>query len=145
MRNVAEQMLNDPEAAADAVQETLTLLWHKRWRLSLMKNPQGFAMTTLKNQTVSTLRRRSRLSPISEAPPLADNVGEALVAEQRYRQLEKALETLPPLGQQIIRMRYVENLSTKEMAARLKMSEENVNTTISRAYKKLRNEMLDEI
>lgn len=138
MRRIAEHLLHDPELAADAVQETFAKLWHKRWRLSLMKNPQGFAITTLKNQCVSIARHQKHLAPLEDSPPMEDDVNETLAKEQQLQQLEEAILTLPPLHQQIIRLRYVEQLSTREVAERLQMSETNVNTTMSRAKEKLR-------
>ena len=69
---------------------------------------------------------------------MEDDVNETLAKEQQLQQLEEAILTLPPLHQQIIRLRYVEQLSTREVAERLQMSETNVNTTMSRAKEKLR-------
>ena len=145
MRHIAEQVLHDPEAAADAVQETFAKLWHLRWRLAVMKNPQGFAMTMCRNQSLQMLRKRNRLVPLAEAAYRADNAQEARDAEARFQRLEEALDRLPPLWQQLVRMRYTEQLSTREMAARLAMSEERVNTAMSRAYKRLKTEMADQI
>ena len=103
-----------------------------------MKNPQGFAITTLKNQCVSIARHQKHLAPLEDSPPMEDDVNETLAKEQQLQQLEEAILTLPPLHQQIIRLRYVEQLSTREVAERLQMSETNVNTTMSRAKEKLR-------
>lgn len=141
MRNVAERLLNDPELAADAVQETFARLWYMRWRLSLMKNPQGFAMTTLKNQCVSILRHQNHLARLAEIPPLEDEAEESVAAERQHQRLTQALDTLPPIQREIVRLRYVERMSTRDIAQKLGMTEVNVNTTMSRAYDKLKKEM----
>lgn len=141
MRQMAEQLLHDPDDAADAVQETLAKLWHRRLRLSLMKNPQGYAMTTLKNLSLSMLRHQQHLAPDAPLPQVPDDHSEALAVEQRFLQLEQAISHLPPLWQQLVKMRYAENMSTREIAAQLNMSEENVNATMSRARQRLRNEI----
>lgn len=141
MRRMAEQLLHDPELAADAVQDTFTKLWHKRWRLSMMKNPQGFAITTLKNQCVSIARHQKHLAPLEDSPPWELASNDNLNKEQQLQQLEKAILALPPLQQQIIRLRYVEQLSTREVAERLQISETNVNTISSRAKEALRKQI----
>ena len=73
MRRMAVQILHDDDLAADAVQETLTRLWHRRWRLDLTKNPQGFSMNALRNECIDTLRhQRSRNTLAADPDEIAD-------------------------------------------------------------------------
>ncbi len=52
--------------------------------------------------------------------------------------LAKAFQELPLMRKEVLRLMFVEELSTKEIAARLNISEEYVRQQKSRAFRKLR-------
>ena len=145
MRRMAVQILRDDDLAADAVQETLARLWHRRWRLDLTKNPQGFSMNALRNECIDTLRhQRSRNLIAYEPNDIADyQPSESVSAakEARYQQLEQAIAALPEHHQQLIRMKYVEQRSSREIAHLTGLTESNVNTTLCRIYDTLRKRL----
>ena len=141
MRRVAAAILHDDDLAADAVQETFVRLWHRRWRLGLMKNPQGFCMQTLKNHCIDIIRTQSK-KVNGQADEYAtmqdDNDGDN---EELYGRLEVAIATLPPQQQRLIEMKYIEHRSIREIAELTGLSETNITTNLSRAYKKLKNKL----
>ena len=145
MRRMAVQILHDDDLAADAVQETLTRLWHRRWRLDLTKNPQGFSMNALRNECIDTLRhQRSRNTLAADPDEIADyqpSESAAVAREERYQQLEQAIAALPEQHQRLIRMKYVEQRSSREIAQITGLTESNVNTTMSRIYDTLRKQL----
>ena len=145
MRRMAVQILHDDELAADAVQETLARLWHRRWRLDLTKNPQGFSMNALRNECIDTLRhQRSRNLIAYEPDDIADyqpSESVSVAKEARYQQLEQAIAALPEQHQQLIRMKYVEQRSSREIAHLTGLTESNVNTTLCRIYDTLRKQL----
>ena len=145
MRRMAVQILHDDDLAADAVQETLTRLWHRRWRLDLTKNPQGFSMNSLRNECIDTLRRQRCRNTLSADPDeMADyqpSESSAAATETRYQQLEQAIASLPKQHQRLIRMKYVEQHSSREIAQLTGMTESNVNTTMCRIYDTLRKQL----
>ena len=49
MQRMAEQILRNSDDAADAVQETLARLWHRRFRLGLVKDKRGYCLNALRN------------------------------------------------------------------------------------------------
>lgn len=142
---MAVQILHDDDLAADVVQETLTRLWHRRWRLDLTNNPQGFSMNALRNECIDTLRhQRSRNTLAADPDETADyqpSESEAVAKEERYQQLEQAIAALPEKHQRLIRMKYVEQRSSREIAQLTGLTEINVNTTMSRIYDTLRKQL----
>lgn len=142
MQRMAARLLHDDDLAADAVQETLIQLWHRRWRLGMMKDCRGYCMRTLRNRCIDILRQQGHdLIPWDEADrfPMPDSDAEA--AEERLRSLEEAIATLPPQQQQLIDLKYVKGHSIREMAQMTGLSETNVTTLMSRAYTSLRKKM----
>ena len=144
MRRMATAMLHDDDMAADAVQETLARLWHRRWRLGMMSNPQGFCMTSLRNHCIDLLRQRPKTTLTSLADnDIADYDNSADDIEERYRKLEQAIASLAPRQQELIRLKYVEQRSVRDIAHLTGLSETNVTSTLSRIYTTLRNKMKD--
>lgn len=140
MQRMAEQILRNSDDANDAVQETLARLWHKRLRLSLVKDKRGYCLGALRNECISMLRHRR---PTVDIDTLADTLPEeppqaAIAAEQRYRQLDQAIQQLTPLQQQLIRLKYVEQRSSKEIARITGLTVTNIDTIMSRTYTQLR-------
>ncbi len=67
---------------------------------------------------------------------------QAFSRDQKEFQLLQAIQTLPPEHQDALRMRYVENLPSKEIAKKLNKSDVSVRVMLSRSLNKLR-EILD--
>ncbi|MCR4817077.1 MAG: sigma-70 family RNA polymerase sigma factor [Bacteroidales bacterium] len=148
MKRMAEKILNDDDLANDAVQEAFVRLWRKRWRLGLMEDPQGFSIRTLRNLCIDMLRRdKHRQENMGAAAAELYNHSyndDQLDAEQRYRQVEQAIASLPPQQQQLIEMKYVKQMSIHEMAQQTGLSETNITTLLSRAYAALRNKVISD-
>jgi len=145
MRQTAAAILHDDDLANDAVQDTFVRLWRIRWRLGLMKDPQGFAMRTLRNLCIDMLRRdknrKEKLDSIATEMYNQQYVDDSHNDEQSYRKVEKAIASLPQQQQQIIEMKYVKQMSIHEIAQLTGLSETNISTSLSRAYTTLRKHL----
>ena len=145
MRQTAAAILHDDDLANDAVQDTFVRLWRIRWRLGLMKDPQGFAMRTLRNLCIDMLRRdknrKEKLDSIATEMYNQQYVDDSRNDEQSYRKVEQAIASLPQQQQQIIEMKYVKQMSIHEIAQLTGLSETNISTSLSRAYTTLRNHL----
>ena len=111
----------------------------------MTKNPQGFSMNALRNECIDTLRRqRSHNILGTDIDDIADyqpSESVAVETEARYQRLEKAIATLSEQHQQLIKMKYVKQLSSREIAKQTGLTEGNVNTTLCRIYDRLRNQL----
>ncbi len=145
MRRMATAILHDDDLANDAVQETFVRLWRIRWRLGLMKDPQGFCIRSLRNCCIDMLRRDKQQQKIMYAKTSEAQIqqydNDPNDTEQRYQQLEQALARLPQQQQTIIEMKYVKLMNIHEIAQQTGLSETNITTQLSRAYATLRTEM----
>lgn len=145
MRQTAAAILHNDDLANDAVQDTFVRLWRIRWRLGLMKDPQGFAMRTLRNLCIDMLRRdknrKEKLDSIATEMYDQQYVDDSHNDEQSYRKVEQAIASLPQQQQQIIEMKYVKQMSIHEIAQLTGLSETNISTSLSRAYTTLRKHL----
>ena len=65
----------------------------------------------------------------------------AFSREQREFRLQQAVARLPPLAQDLIRLRYGDGLPTKEIAERLGKSDGSIRVSLSRTLKQLAEEL----
>lgn len=148
MRRMAAAILHDDDLANDAVQETFVRLWRMRWRLGLIKDPQGFSIRSLHNYCIDMLRRDKQRQKIIDAASseiyIHQYEDDSYDTEQRYKQLEQAIALLPKQQQQIIEMKYIKQMTIHEIAQQTSLSETNVSTLLSRAYATLRSKLTSE-
>jgi RNA polymerase sigma-70 factor, ECF subfamily len=89
--------------------------------------------------------RRVREIPVEDVEIHAEATADSsqrLDAELRVAQLQAALKKLPKDTRQVVQLRFIERLSARETAKRLKLSEGNVRIIQYRALKKMK-EYLD--
>ena len=145
MRRVAVKILHDDDLVNDAVQESFVRLWRIRWRLGLMKDPQGFSMRTLRNYCIDMLRHNKQRQKMMEVAVSEVQIqqydDDTHDIELRYRQVEQAIASLPKQQQTIIEMKYVKQMTIHEIAQQTSLSETNITTQLSRAYATLRSEI----
>ena len=95
-----------------------------------------------RSRAIDYLRRRLRQkeAAIDEAQQLADStcLEEIILADERARAVNRALETLPNDMHTAVHLVYFEQLSYKETAAVMKKSTKQVDNLIYRAKAQLR-------
>lgn len=135
---LAGYLLPDRGAAEDMVQEIVLRLW------SRMIDPAAPEIDDLRSYAFSALRNRlrdRRRGPVQAKPddslpdPLAER---ALPARFACAETLAALATLPADQAALIRMRAIEGLSYRDMAARTGLPEGTVTSRLSRARAALR-------
>lgn len=98
-----------------------------------------------RNKLVDTYRRAQR-RPIVPVDQVLDNLfadehyapEDTFLRQEEYNRLYAALQTLPPLQQGILRLRFVDELRTAQIAERVGKSEVAVRAMLSRAMNVLR-------
>ena len=137
------RLLGDRSEAEDVAQEAMLRLW----RIAPEWEPERARVTTwlyrvTANLCTDRLRRRKRVEPGLEKMP--EQVDEAPGAEARLQQksrqdaLRAALGTLPERQRLAIAMRHFEGLTNPEIAERLEVSVEAVESLLSRGRRGLK-------
>ena len=80
-----------------------------------------------------------------ELADTAEGPDQRLLRSQQMDALQKALEVLPPLQRLAVTLKYVEELSTVEIAAAMEAPVNSVKTWLLRARERLRRELADEL
>jgi len=139
---------NDLTLAEDIVQECFQKLWNSRERMASENHVRNFLYLAARHGCINILRQRKSNSianwPIEEL--LIENEHNAETARvhaEIIAELFAQIESLPPKYSRIVKMIYLEEMSTAEVAKSLGVSPNAVFILKSRALKMLRLKVLD--
>ena len=133
---LAQHYLADHEKAEDAAQDALLRLWQMHERL----HPpiDGLAKTLTRNICIDLLRRQH--------PTIStNNIDTEETETSNHQQVERMMavvDSLPELQQTILRLRHMQGMEMKELAALLQMNEAAVRKALSRARMAVRDKYL---
>ena len=142
---VAFYILESEDDAEDAVQDLFSKLWKLRNSLDHVNNPLAFGLTAIRNICLDKVRkksseqsRRSESGILESQPDPSADLGRSLVGKENLEKIRSCMARLPDSQREILEMRVFEELSFKEIAHRMGMSEVNVRVKLSTARKNLK-------
>jgi RNA polymerase sigma-70 factor (ECF subfamily) len=142
----ALQKIKSREAAEEITQNIFISLWERRSTLSI-QNLESYLMVSVKYQVINFLESQlTREKFALTLPPQYDGentVENTVFLQDLMRALEKALDGLPEKTQEVYRLSRFENLSGREIAERIGLSEKSVEYHISQSLKFLRLQLKD--
>lgn len=145
----AFRLLQDPAAAEDIVQDAFIKL-HAQFEQ--VREPRRWLYRTVHNQALNHRRRAVRIIPISEAsgpedaptPELADPLplpDEQIIRWEGIGQVRLCLEGLDERSRELIRLKFHEELSYKEMSERTGLTVGHVGYLLHHALKTIAAEL----
>lgn len=137
---LAFNLTGNRDDALDAIQETLIDLWQNRQKLEVAENRQAYCFATLKNRSISLIRRRKATDSLDGARLSADNTDIASLTEQRdeLRMIRMAIDNLPSEQRRVIRLSAFAQCTNAEISEITGLSDQNVRASLSRARRKLK-------
>ena len=134
--------ISDREIAKDLVQETFMKTWNYLTKGEKIGNLRAFFYRTLSNLIIDEYRKKKAVSldNLQEKTGFDQGFDEEEILEDKI-DAEKALLLLHQIGEDykdIIVMRYVQELSIKEIAEIINESENTVSVKIHRGLKKVK-------
>ena len=137
---LALSITGNKEDAEDVVQDVLLHIWKKEdWEK--IENIEAYCFRSTRNRALDTIALKDNQT---EALPdnfdftVQENIEQKIEAQEQIELVEKWLAKLPEKQQTIFRLREVEELSYKEIAAILNIKEEQVKITLFRLRRKLK-------
>lgn len=142
------KMLRDEDEAKDVVQEVFGNLWIKAASIKNNLNISGLLYTSARNKVFDLIEKNKvRNDYIGEiAVFMSDHANEKVdtIDEKRILEiLEREIQKLPPKMKEIFELSRKENLSHKEIAARLNISEQTVKKQVQNALKAIKPKLND--
>jgi len=142
----ALHLTQDEEEARDVIQDVFLKLWQKKDSLEKVENIEAFAMRMTKNRCFDLFRSRRSI-------PVADEKLKLRKEEHRNLQMEielteaallirKLINQLPDVQKTVMFLRDVEQYEFEEIAKVTDMNVNAIRVILSRARKKVRDELM---
>jgi RNA polymerase sigma-70 factor (ECF subfamily) len=142
----ALQILQDDEEAKDVLQDTFLKLWQKRDDLGKVENLEAFAIRMIRNRCLDVIRARRTVSmEVVKKNKLADEVSsdsELLENADSVGLIKRIISGLPELQRTVIQLRDIEQFEYEEIAEATELNVNAIRVNLSRARKKVRDEIL---
>ena len=124
----------------DVVQESLLAVHRARHSYDSARPFAPWLYAIVQNRLIDTLRvhRRRLLREIDPETTREPGIGARQERDALLRDVRRAMAVLPDRQRRVIELLKFEDLSVREVAARLGMSETNVKVTAHRGYRALR-------
>lgn len=139
---LAFSITKNKEDAEDVVQDVLFNVWKKKAEWEHIENMEAYCFRSTRNMALDKLAlMENNLEEIPENydyPALGEDVQWKIEVKDQISLLENWVENLPEKQQTIFRLREVEELSYKEIAVILNISEEQVKINLFRIRQKLK-------
>ena len=146
LRAYARSILHDADAAEDAVQDALCRLLDASNIPAEPAALRAWLFTAVRNRCIDVLRKEKRMTALAEldasvpAPP-ASNPAQRIEAADDARHALAALDALPTLQRDALRLRFSGGLSYKQIAAAMDKSVSHVGVLIHEGLATLRQQL----
>lgn len=140
---VASSRLHDLDEASDILHDLFVWLWERRHQLQANVNLKNYLYTAARHRIIDHIRKNSsyqRYAAFLQAleTSYAQSVDQQLEVKELQKTLESSLSKLSPRIQEIYRLSRQENLSIKQIAEKLEISEQTVKNQLTTALKYLK-------
>jgi RNA polymerase sigma-70 factor, ECF subfamily len=142
----ALRYVNKPEIAEEVVQDVFIAIWETRNKLTIKISLESYLYTSIKNRSISYLRKRiSEIKKVellvADQIPDEFNQNNGVEYQELKTGLKKVIETLPERCRIIFYLSRNSGLSYKQIAKELNISPETVKTQIGIALNRLKIEL----
>lgn len=139
----AYKMLGDEDEAKDVVQELFTSIWAQRAELELVTSLKAYLYTALRNRVLNVFDKRKVRESYLEAMAIYFDENHQVVEDNlREKELaciiDKEIANLPEKMRNVFELSRKQNLSHKEIASELQISDKTVKKQINNAIRILK-------
>lgn len=142
----AHRILQDEESARDVLQDVFLKLWQKRDELEKVESLEAFAMRMIRNRCLDVIRTHRTVSmdvvKRNQLPEEEHHETDHLEIADSAVLVRKIIAELPDLQRTVIRLRDIEQLEYEEIAEVTQLNVNAIRVNLSRARKKVRDEIL---
>lgn len=142
--NAAYKRLKDADSAKDITQDIFLQIWHKRKEMNIA-HFAPYLFTAVRNNVFKWMQKEQRFTPIPELLAHLTQAKEQADVEVLRKEFmlkyETLVNTLTPTQQEIFRMRFHDDLSTKEIAEKLSITRKTVQNQLGKSVNQLRDSL----
>ena len=132
--------IHDREKSQDLVLDIFTYIWENRQNFEIKQTLKAYLFQAARNKSFTYIRDKK--IPVyleeMEGMEIVQNYDSELELQELHHLIEEAVSLLPDKCREIFRKSREENLTNKEIAGQLHISEKTVEGQITIALKKIR-------
>ena len=142
----ADNKLRNEDEARDVVQDVFVRLWEKRDQLQIESSLSGYLYSSVRNQIFNMIKHQKVITAYTDSL-FAENRDNEIYADHLIREkqfaamIQAEIDSLPPRMKQVFELRRFEDLSNKEVAERLGITEYTAQDHMKKAVKALKIKM----
>lgn len=143
--NISKGYSLNADESDDIAQDALLKLWTLHSEIAEKKNAEALTISITRHLCIDHFRKQKKVSLLDIRPVVDEqkpNPHEQLEVADNEEWLEKKLQSLPSMEYQVIYLRQTEQKSNAEISALLGIGINSVATLLSRARKKLLQEII---
>lgn len=143
MYRLARSLLGEESEAQDAVQDILEKMWRDRDKVRGYTNIKGFILVSVRNNCLDRIRKRkTRYSvDLDHSRQLSEKNPGNYDNEDLVRIAKRAMSELPEKQRSVMHLRDIEGMELEEIAEVMDIDPGAVRSNLSRARKKVRDEI----
>lgn len=142
LRNAAENIIGDNDAAHDVVQEVFVKLWNRKEEMSIILNQKAYLFKSVINASITYLESNKSKVRMGELKiESSGRTDSEVLAKELEAKIQIALNGLPPKCKAIFVLSRFEGLKNKEIAQFLGVSLKTVENQMGIALKKMKDEL----
>ncbi len=145
MYRLALRLLISKEAAEDATQEVILKIWNRKNKVKDYANIEAFMISVTKNYCLDQLKaKKNNNLRITHSNYDNNEIGvdRSVELKDEMVQIQRIVNLLPDQQKVIFQLRDVEEYEFVEIAEITKMNEPAIRVALSRARKKIKEELL---
>ena len=141
---VALRYMQNTDDAEDAVQDVVLKLWKMNSKLAQYDSIEALAMTMMRNRCIDILRKENKLSDLSVVHIQNRSTSDEhrIEARSEVEILHRVMQDLPEMQRAVLHLREIEQYEFEEIAEVLGIEVNAIRVNLSRARKKMREELL---
>lgn len=142
---VAWRLTGNAQAAEDLVQETFLRLWTRRQQIVSVECVEAYSITTLRRIFYDTKRSKQIEASEREISELhvkdSEDLNQRIDAQDEWQRIRTMILALPDPQGKIMIMRDVEGQTYEEISVETGLTEVNLRSILSRARKRIREQI----
>ncbi|TKC56907.1 RNA polymerase sigma-70 factor [Pedobacter hiemivivus] len=139
------RMLRDEDSSKDVVQDVFSSLWLKSASLNVSTKLSGHLYISVRNKVLNLVAqnkvRNDYLSSVAAFITESTNDASVFDEQQILDIVEAEIQKLPPRMKEIFELSRKDNLSHKEIAKKLNLSDQTVKKQVQNALKIIKNRL----
>lgn len=142
LRNAAENIVGDADAAHDVVQDVFIKLWNRRDEVSAILNKKAYLFKSVINASITYLENNKNKTSIGDLKiESSGQTDSAVLTKELESKIQLALNALPPKCKAIFVLSRFEGLKNKEISEYLGLSIKTVENQMGIALKKMKEDL----